>query len=268
MRKLKKFKSLKRELFSPFFIFSKVLVYKKSKWGAVHKKLKKIHFARRNFKALFFNQFFNQKTRLKTKKKFSRLVRRVVYVKRHRCLRFFNLNLKKRFFSKKWRRFKEISRSSIAIKTQYHSYFASAFSKKIYKANLLPLHRKHQICSAYIKPEFRIDLLLFRLYFFESPQAAEVAIRSKKILRNNSFCSLNQLLRAGDLVQNLQQKSSLHVNCGKFLVKHRLPSFAEVDYFCSEAVILYNWMEMQPRFLLGEIKTNISIKSLRYCFSR
>ena len=162
--------------------------------------------------------------------------------------------LKKKFFFFKfdrvvckrarWAYNSKFFRNSLQLRNRVHQYFDGVFSNLFFKKEL-----KKQflfldyIRYSFIKPEFRLDILLWRLNFFSSPYSARIAVLKNEITVNGSFVRFSYFLKQGDVVvvkkcKNLKFLRSLKI------MKFSLNSFVEIDYYSNTFIVLQDYSTM------------------------
>ncbi len=132
-------------------------------------------------------------------------------------------------------------RNILNLRNRVYQYFDGVFSNKYFKkqfqnkSDYLDLLR-----YSFIKPEFRLDIILWRLHFFSSPYSARVAIIKQQVLVNNCVVNFSYFLNQGDVVSltnliNLKTLKNL-----KFF-KFSLQPFIEIDYYTNSFIILQDY---------------------------
>jgi ribosomal protein S4 len=99
-----------------------------------------------------------------------------------------------------------------------------------------------------LKPEFRLDILLWRLNFFESSYQARQAINEKKVKVNQKRVAGNFFLSKGDIIsfshsfnfKNLDISEKINKNTQSDTVF----SFVEVDYYSNTVVVIKNLKDL------------------------
>ena len=169
---------------------------------------------------------------------------------------FFKKSLKNFFFSFKFINISHfLSRSRfffknlLFMKSTILKYFNGCFSIKFFKKIYLTSFYKENLTSIFIKPEFRLDILLWRLNFFTSPYLARFAFQKKLIFVNNnsifSFYSIKQHFKRCLVgIQLISLKSNLiyffRKNINHFKKSIYIPTFIETDYYLGNVIILKN----------------------------
>lgn len=166
-----------------FFLNSiplRILKFKRPKWKRVQKKLKYFLFSQRKVK----------KKNLKNKK-------RIIWRKKKKI--FFNyLKIKKtRFFFDKY---KKIFKKGLQLKSSWHVYTGNLFKNKKLKKKVI----KNKIIKElqmFLKPLFRIDLLLWKLNISKSRIESKLLILNGLISINNIKIFDEKIyIRQGDII--------------------------------------------------------------------
>lgn len=135
------------------------------------------------------------------------------------------------------RRHKEYA-NSLALKNKLSSYFDGGFTNKFFRNEIE--HTKEYnglIGSLLVKPEFRIDVLLWRLQFFPTLYAARIAFRSNLVLVNGKHISFNSFVKQGDVIK-INTTFNFRENLNQKLKMVHYCPFVEVDYYLNTIVVL------------------------------
>lgn len=220
-------KVLKKKLFlNPKFLS----FFKKLKYFILSKKYKKL---KRNLKyklKFFFKKPFYQKYQ---------------YFKK--CFRLFFFNYKTLKASNKFHiRYKFLFKNMLLMKASLLKYYAGCFSVKFFKNQPQSLFYKTRLANTLIKPEFRLDILLWRLKIFSSPYLARFAVQKKLILVNT--LPINKVFQKhyfkvfvdkGDVISlNSILKYDYQKNKNSYIMSFYLPSIFELDYYTNTIILL------------------------------
>ena len=119
--------------------------------------------------------------------------------------------------------------------------------KKKFK-NKKSLNKKFLFLSCLVLPEFRLDILLWRLQFFKSPFQARQSIVNNEVFINNKKVYGNSILKKGDVI-SFSETKKIALSDSNF----KLLPYVEVDYYTKNIVVLMNWqdlkIETKPQFL-------------------
>lgn len=227
-----------------FLKFLKYLYYLKKKYINVFGNKKYfIYFKKLNF--FLTTRFFQSiKRNLMFKIKYSYLKQKFFFKKNFKNFFFhFNrLNIS-HFISRSRFFFKNL----LFMKSIVLKYFSGVFKiKKFKKISITSIYKNHLI-SMFIKPEFRLDILLWRLYFFKSPFLARFAFQKNLININsnsvNSFYFLkyhySRCLKGFELISlNHKIKYSFKKNLNLYIKSLNLSTFLEIDYYLGNIIIV------------------------------
>ncbi len=153
-------------------------------------------------------------------------------------------------------------RNILYLRNRVHQYFDGVFSNSFFKKEF---ENKSSFLDfirySFIKPEFRLDIILWRLNFFSSPYSARIAILKNQILVNGLPCKFSYFLKEGDIVElnsliNLKSLMSL-----KF-IKFPLYPFIEIDYYTNSFVILQDFNQFNVQSFPCVIRQPFKASSL------
>jgi ribosomal protein S4 len=117
------------------------------------------------------------------------------------------------------------------------------------------------------KPEFRLDILLWKLNFFRSCYQASQAICDRKVNVNGRFIRGNHFLRKGDIISF---NSKFRADClnlkesrSSFLFSKIISTFVEVDYYSNLVVILKNVEDLSLEDSYLMVKDSYCLKKIK-----
>ena len=150
-----------------------------------------------------------------------------------------------------WDKVKNYYRDGIQFKTRVLSMYDNSFTINFFKKEIL-LNKKKTIKDTllfgFIKPEFRIDILLWRLNFFSSSFQARQSINEGEIKLNNKKILGNVFLKKGDIISFSSCKSLSSSNItnifSKLFNNDIFCTFIEVDFYTQTIVIIKNFEEL------------------------
>ena len=235
MRKYNKFKFVNKFYIYPYFFHNRIFKFKRPKWIAAQKKIlnlesqiKKLESLKQSKKNFFkFNKIRQIKTNIL--KNF-----------------FFNfVTVKSKINS--WQRLRFFYKESLFVKNAVRKYFDGQFSfsyfKKLFKK---PQTRIFSLSSVFIRPEFRLDILLWRLKIFSSVFFAKQAIRNKQVTVNGFLKNFDFYLVKGDVIKfSLTKIYSLKKYFLKYFKVVVIPSFIEFDFYTNTIVVLKNFNDFK-----------------------
>lgn len=158
-------------------------------------------------------------------------------------------------------------RSSI-LKLFDKTLVAKSFSKCLKRGG-----KSFQVDDTYlkllVKPEYKLDILLWRLGFFKSSYQSCQAINEKRVFINNICVKKSTFLRKGDLVtfSPFYKQDNLVIQKVKtnFLKSQSILTFVEVDYYSNVIIIIKDLNDLGIEDLYLIIKDNYGLKKLRDC---
>ena len=249
MRFINKYKNYDK-LFSIFEKFPlRVLKFKSTKWKKIQKTL--------SFKlSKLKERFRSSKRRISSKsirKKF-----------------FFDSFLTK-VSLKSWYRVEKYYENGRRIKNAVSSTFDRSLPTKYFR-KVLVLSKKSSstpdvYSSTLLRPEFRLDILLWRLKFFSSSYQACQAVDERRIVVNGKQVKGNFLLSKGDVI-SFTSTYNLDNLCMKIVKSNTLFSrviltFVEVDYYSSCIVIVKDLKDLGPEDFYLLVKDFYSLKKIK-----
>ena len=154
-------------------------------------------------------------------------------------------------YTKRWSRCKLKYLTGVRLKNHFDCLFDQVFSFLFFK-NLKYLNKKMDKILEYsiyiMKPEFRIDVLLWRLNFFSCCYHSKQNISTKKITVNGKNTYSNYFLKKGDIIYVDNSTYHIHSHFKHLLSKKsntlRIFTFIEIDYYTNTIIILKNYDEL------------------------
>jgi ribosomal 50S subunit-recycling heat shock protein len=277
MRRLSKFKFKDTRHVYPYQFSPRILSFNRPKWRVIQRKIlflqKGLKFLKeqtcsvlknRNFKnfilvnsiiqrkemvpkifSLFFNRFkqiFSIKKYRVRKKSLKH--RNKKKSKKSKLLNNFYFNfthVKSKLYS--WSNQRWFFKEDLLMKSSIIKYFDNGFSIDFFKKQFIKnTKRAYAISSIFARPEFRADVLLWRLKYFNSIYLAQRGIKTGQILLNNKRIDSKFFLKQGDVLKIRFNKSySFKKTLAKRFKVLFIPSFVEVDYYTNTVIILKNY---------------------------
>lgn len=220
MRSHNKYKSYDQltQIFEKFPL--RVLKFKNTKWKRIQKAL----------------SFKLPKRELTMKKK---------KLGRHELKKFRN-NLLIKVQYKTWEKVKSFYQNGRKITNVLFNTFDQAVSNTSIRKNILNPKASCQNLNIYrqilLRPEFKLNVLLWRLNLFCSSYQASQAISNKRVCVNNKFIGSNFSLSKGDIISLVPKCYKKNTNIRKsrlnFSSSDNILSFVEVDYYSNQIVII------------------------------
>lgn len=241
MRRVVKFSALKLRLLSFFYLKQRLLNFQRSKWHPIKKILKpflKIISLRQKYQLrlkirnklgkLMYNPFgqtFFKKKNLKKPFTVSKIQRLRFY--------FSQPTILLRRYSR-WIRSKLLFKESLHMKRRLLSYYDFSFKTSIFIQDLKKSKLRSYLYGIFfIKPEYRLDVVLWRLNFFFSVYAARHAIRAGLIFYNFLPVTKIMYVSVGGVWQlNVKKcKYSFLNSIQRWLIFSLVPGHLEVDFY-------------------------------------
>ena len=152
-------------------------------------------------------------------------------------------------------------KNNLLMRNRIHSYFDGVFTNRFFKKALrVKKDYKGLIRFSRIRPEFRLDILLWRLHFFGSPYAARLAILKKIILVNGCAKHFAYIAKEGDIIK-LNCNISYNLNTKLKLSTFAYNSFVEVDLFLKTIIILYGYSNISPNMFTNIIRDSFQFQN-------
>jgi ribosomal protein S4 len=152
---------------------------------------------------------------------------------------------------KVWDKTKNYFKQGVKARNNFNAYFDNSVTTKhliTTLKNSKNMVSQQILLDCLIKPEYRVDILLWRLKFFNSSYQARQAINNKLILVNGKYVSSNLFLKRGDLVTFVDSIGLNHLNLNnnrKYLTLSKtILTFAEVDFYTNTIVIVKDLSEL------------------------
>jgi ribosomal protein S4 len=277
MRRLSKFKFKDTRHVYPYQFLPRILSFNRPKWRVIQRK---VLFLQKNLKVLkeqtrlvlknknfknfmiinsiiqkkemvpkIFSLFFKKFKQIFSVKKYRIRKKNLKYrskkkFKKNTLLNNFYFNfahVKSKFHS--WSNQRWFFKENLLMKSSVTKYFDNGFSLAFFKKQLVKNRKRaYSISSIFARPEFRVDVLLWRLKYFNSIYLAQRGIKTGQIFVNNKCITSNLFLKQGDVL-NIRFNTfySFKNNLAKRFKVVFIPSFVEVDYYSNTVIILKNY---------------------------
>jgi hypothetical protein len=245
MRKYNKFKFVNRFYIYPYFFHNRIFQFKRPKWLGAQKKILNLQ------SQITILQTSQSKT---FKKNFFR-INKEKQIKKNILKNFFFNFVAVKSKINSWQRLRFFFKESLLMKNAVRKYFDGQFSLSYFKkAFKKPQTRCFSISSVFIRPEFRLDVLLWRLKIFSSVFFAKKAIRNKQVTVNGLNKNFDFYLVKGDVIKFSQTTTySLKKYFLKYFKIIFLPSFIELDFYTNTIVVLKSF----NHFKIGDFSSVI-----------
>jgi ribosomal protein S4 len=164
-----------------------------------------------------------------------------------------------------WKRVRFFFKENLDMKNKLTTYFDNGFSTKFYKKLFLNTYsREYTMCSVFVRPEYRLDILLWRLQITSSLYLAEYIIKKKYILVNGRNIGLKYFINEGDIVTitnikifNFKNSSTLYI------FSQLLPPYVEADFYLGQFIILKNWHTFASKDLTFIIRAPLKLSKIK-----
>jgi ribosomal protein S4 len=269
MRRYNRFKILNTKNIFFYFLKKRILSFKRPKWLFAQKKINIL-----KKKLLNFKSFKNQVLRLQlcvyrkenTKLKIKKTLKPFIKKKARNILNSLYVNFKYlqcKFNS--WQRARFFFKENLNMKNQINTYFDGGFSVKFYKSLFLNTYsRDYSLCSVFIRPEYRLDILLWRLQIASSLYFAEYIIKKKYVLINSKNVGLKHFVKEGDIIFLKNIKLFNFKNCSDlYIFSNLLPPYVEVDFYLGQFIILKNWTTFVSKDLISIVRAPLKISRIK-----
>ena len=255
MRKYNKFKFVNRFYIYPYFFHNRIFQFKRPKWLGAQKKILNLQ---SQIKTLQTSQG------KKFKKNFFR-INKEKQIKKNILKNFFFNFVAVKSKINSWQRLRFFFKESLLMKNAVRKYFDGQFSLSYFKkAFKKPQTRCFSISSVFIRPEFRLDVLLWRLKIFSSVFFAKKAIRNKQVTVNGLNKNFDFYLVKGDVIKFSQTKTySLKKYFLKYFKIIFLPSFIELDFYTNTIIVLKSFNHFKIRDFSSVIKEPLCLHKFK-----
>lgn len=262
----KKFKFLKSQKKNRTIdIPLKVLKFGHTGWSS------QAFFVKNRRKLAYFFRFKREQGNLKSKNNVLKLNSRILKRNNNSNIikRVGFSNMKTQASLKKWERLYETYANAMVYKRHFYQNVGSHVRYKDLKkqlfSNKLTGKDKIDFIKKLLKFEFRIDILLYRLRFFNSCREARSFLNRGVITVNSKPVKGNYYLQSGDIINTLvslpfkKNLSSLKKN---FLLRNYL----EVDYYTNTIVILRSFNQIYKSEIPYFFPKYFDLQKFRYSF--
>lgn len=252
MRKYKKFALVSNFYIYPFFFNKRVLNFKRPKWLKAQEKILNLE------KEITTLNILPREKPTKLKPINSLLQSNIL-----KNFFFDFIFIKSKI--KSWQRLRFFYKEALLMKNVVRKYFDGRFSisffKKLFKKAKT---RSFIISSIFIRPEFRLDILLWRLKIFSSVFLVKKAIQNKQIVINDISKNFDFFLKQGDCIKVfLLKRANLKVYFLKYFKMVCIPWFAEVEPYTNSVAILKSFHEFNLANFFIIIREPLCVQKLK-----
>jgi hypothetical protein len=152
--------------------------------------------------------------------------------------------------SGRWYKVNNYAIEKVKLKRSICSKYDLSFNSKKLKSKLIRVKLNENL----IKLEFRLDVLVSKIFFSNTRYQSCVLINNKHILVNNLPTTGNYELKKGDFI-TFSKVINNELIFKRILNDYSFQSFLEVDYYTSEIIIIKNLVELSKEdiiFLITE----------------
>jgi len=177
----------------------------------------------------------------------------------------FSNNLSVQVFFKRWFKLNKKYSENLRLKRITSQIFDSSIRNLFFKAELKKKKSNSlnkQFCKILIKPLFKINILLTKLFFFTSVYEANKVLQNKKVLLNGSLVRQpNVFLKKGDLItfSEFSFKKLIHtLNSSSFF--SFFYNFVEIDHYSKTIILLKDYDSLSNEDINLIYKKYLNIK--------
>jgi ribosomal protein S4 len=269
MRRYNRFKIFKTKNIFFYFLKNRILSFKRPKW---HYAQKKINILKKNI--LKFKNSKNQVLKIQCFrirfKNFKLKIKKNLksYIKK-KAIKILNiLYLKFKYLQCKfhaWKRVRFFFKENLTMKNLLSTYFDNGFSTKFYKNLFLNTYsREYSLCSVFVRPEYRLDIVLWRLQIASSLYFAESVIKKKYVLINGKSVGLKHFITEGDIISLTNAKFfKFKKSSSLYIFSQLLPPYVEVDFYLGHFIILKSWHTFVSRDLTSIIRVPLKFSKIK-----
>ena len=138
--------------------------------------------------------------------------------------------------------YREGHRLKNSIFLLYDKAVSVAYFKSVLKNSSLSSTLRNMYLYMLLKPEFRLDILLWHLNFFETSYQARQAINEGKVRVNDRSVAGNFFLSKGDVITVISSSNSKALDFSqkkkKSTISNMVFPFVEVDYYTNTLVVV------------------------------
>lgn len=256
---------------------TKILTFHRTKWKKTQKVLN--YTSKNSFSLKFLklkDSFFKKKLIKNLNFKSVQLSKKLLLVKSKKKLtkkvkikkKFFFNNLILQVFFRRWFKLNKKYSENLRLKRITSQIFDNSIKNKFFKKELKSNKShffKKQFCKLFIKPIFKVNVLLTKLLFFTSVYEANKLIQNKKILLNGRLIiQPNIFLKKGDLITFSHYSGTdfkkLINNLNSSVFFSFFYNFVEVDHYSKTLVILKDYDSLSSQDINLIYKKYLNLK--------
>lgn len=265
------YKKYKSKIITLYFLkFLKYLFFlKKNKYKKKRINKKYLFFLKKLNHFLINRSFQNIKRNLIFKLEYPYFKQKFFFKKNFKNFFFhFNYTNVSHFLSRSRFFFKNL----LFMKSIVLKYFYGCLKVNFFKKLPKTTSYKNSIIFMFIKPEFRFDILLWRLKFFTSPYLARFAFQKKLIYINKNYTHFSyfskqhytRCLKGFELISLKSELAfSFKKNLKPYLKSLNLLTFLELDYYLGNIILLKNLKILTFRDINSILKEPLSFYNFK-----
>jgi ribosomal protein S4 len=192
--------------------------------------------------------FFPAKLLKTNKKSWKSLLSTYSVQKNNQLIKESRVSLNSIVKVKRWDFNRKLYKNGLSLKRYYYHIFDYIIRNKVLKRIHLQQSLRYKqnnfinTVLYLLKPNFRLDILLWSLGFFNSVYESRNSIFGRNVLLNvNRNPQPNNILNAGDIISILPFKKELSfkkINSKKIYFKKQFYLFCEIDYYTKTVVVV------------------------------
>lgn len=169
---------------------------------------------------------------------------------------------------KSWEKIKKYYKKGLEAKNLLNcAYESTVKTKFIYKNIDKTLIRKNLITNLLIKPQFRLNVLLWKLKIFSSSYESKQVINNNLVLINGTSVKSNYYVKKGDIISfklDVEKKFFFLNSVKKYSLNESFLTFIELDYYTKTIIVLKNCHELDYQDFPFVIDEYLNTKRLSY----
>lgn len=154
---------------------------------------------------------------------------------------------------KTWDKFRALYKAKLNTKRFISKLYENSFPLNKQK-DFSSFLKEKRVLSVYVAPVFRLDIIMWLLFFTCSPFFSRELIMKGFVVLNGITLKQNVTLSKGDVIQITSNLDLSYLqNRSKYSANEKIFSFIEIDYYTKSFCCLKNWYELdrQDVYLLS-----------------
>jgi len=169
---------------------------------------------------------------------------------------------------KSWEKIKKYHKKGLEAKNLLNCAYESNLKTKIIYKNIdKTLIRKNLITNLLIKPQFRLNILLWKLKIFSSSYESKQVINNNLVLINGISVKSNYYVKKGDIISfklDVEKKDFFLNSVKRYSLNESFLTFIELDYYTKTIIVLKNYQELDYQDFPFVIDEYLNTKRLSY----